>query len=170
MKSFATLRTNSTAVTIHIQIARAFQAHGRTRQLRTAAQAVIVQVQLAHAVELSIRLSDDAELHALNLNYRSMDKPTDVLSFGSEAWRDGVRAQASSDPEYLGDIVISMERCVAQAQAGGHEVHEELALLVVHGTLHLLGYDHDTPPRKKLMWGQQAQALAAVGIANRVQV
>ena len=161
---------SSTKPAIHVQIARAFRAQGRTQQLRIVSQAAIAQVQPAHAVELSIRLSDDAELHVLNLNYRNMDKPTDVLSFGSEAWRDGVRTPNSATPEYLGDIVISMERCVAQAEAGGHAVAEELALLVVHGTLHLLGYDHDTAPRKKLMWGQQAKSLAAVGIANRVQV
>lgn len=130
----------------------------------------MAQVQPAHPVELSIRLTDDAELHALNAHYRGMDKPTDVLSFGSEAWRDGVRGMNTTEVEYLGDIVISMDRCAAQAEAGGHAVDEELALLVVHGTLHLLGYDHDTAARKKRMWQQQAHALAAMGVANRVQV
>jgi probable rRNA maturation factor len=155
---------------IHTQIARAHKQPGRLRLVKAAAQAAIAQVQPAHVVELSIRLTDDAELHALNAHYRGMDKPTDVLSFGSEAWRDGVQANAALKPEYLGDIVISMDRCMAQAEAGGHAVDEELALLVVHGTLHLLGYDHDTAARKKLMWQQQASALAAMGIVNRVQV
>jgi probable rRNA maturation factor len=101
-----------------------------------------------------------------------MDKPTDVLSFGSEAWRDGVRAEQHTQdtPEYLGDIVISMDRCTAQAEAGGHAIDEELALLVVHGTLHLLGFDHDSVARKQRMWAQQANALATMGVANRVQV
>ncbi len=155
---------------IHAQIARAHKQPGRLRLVKAASQAAISQVQPAHVVELSIRLTDDAELHALNAHYRGMDKPTDVLSFGSEAWRDGVQAHAALEPEYLGDIVISMDRCVAQAEAGRHAVDEELALLVVHGTLHLLGYDHDTAARKKLMWQQQTNALAAMGIANRVQV
>jgi probable rRNA maturation factor len=156
---------------VHVQVVRAYRQCGRTQWLRSAAQAAIAQVQPAHAVELSIRLTNDAELHDLNLRYRNVDKPTDVLSFGSEAWRDGARAdEAVAQPEYLGDIVISMDRCTAQAQTGGHEVGEELALLVAHGTLHLLGYDHDTAARKKRMWAQQAKALAAMGVANRVKV
>jgi probable rRNA maturation factor len=155
---------------VHVQIDRAYRQSGRTQWLRSAAQAALAQVQLAHAVELSIRLTNDAELHHLNLRYRSIDKPTDVLSFGSEAWRDGIRAdEAIAQPEYFGDLVISMDRCIAQAQAGRHSVDEELALLVAHGTLHLLGYDHDTAARKKRMWAQQAKALTLMGVANRVK-
>ena len=160
---------------LHVQIARAYQQPGRLGLVKAAALAALAQVQIAHTVELSVRLTNDAELHALNLQYRAMDKPTDVLSFGSETWRDGHKLAThmpinAPQPEYLGDIVISMERCMAQAQSGGHADDEELALLVVHGTLHLLGYDHDTTTRKKTMWAQQASALASMGIANRVQI
>ena len=149
--------------------------------VRKAAQAAVDEVRVDHAVEISIRLADDAVLHALNLEYRGIDKPTDVLSFGSESWSDGQKLdegaleidlgmpnQPDQAADYLGDIIISMERCVAQAEASGHAVDEELALLVVHGTLHLLGFDHNNQTRKKRMWSAQDRALKAIGIVNRV--
>ena len=167
-----------TPVTLNVQIPRAYAQIGRRTLVRKAAQAAVDEVDVDHAVELSIRLTDDAVLHALNLEYRGMDKPTDVLSFGGELWRDGVKqdaAQVELDPamqegdvDYLGDIIVSMERCAAQAAAGGHAVDEELALLIVHGTLHLLGYDHNNQTRKKRMWLAQDRALKAIGIVNRV--
>lgn len=161
------------SITLHVQIPRAYAAPGRRTLVRKAAQSAVDDVKLDHAVEFSVRLTDDAELHALNLQYRGMDKPTDVLSFGDEQWRDGQRTSAfvsamGDEAEYVGDIVISMARCAAQAAAGGHAVDEELALLVVHGTLHLLGYDHNNQARKKRMWSAQDRALSAIGIVNRV--
>mgnify|MGYP005847114543 CR=1 FL=1 len=94
---------------------------------------------------------------------------TDVLSFGGDGFRDGRRRRARptqpGDSTYIGDIAISMERCAEQARQGGHSEDAELALLVAHGVLHLLGYDHDTPARKARMWQAQARALAALGLA-----
>jgi len=165
------------ACTLHVQIPRAHAQPGRRTLVRKAAQAAVDEVQPDHAIEFSIRLADDAVLHMLNQQYRGMDKPTDVLSFGGERWHDGMKqdgaegdldpAMQEGDAEYLGDIIISMERCMAQAAADGHAVDEELALLVVHGTLHLLGFDHNNQSRKKRMWSAQDRALQAIGIVNR---
>jgi probable rRNA maturation factor len=99
--------------------------------------------------EMSVVLSDDAHLHELNLAFRGQDKATDVLSFAGHAIGD----------KYLGDIVISMEHCVEQAERAQHSLDDELALLIIHGTLHLIGYDHDTSANRETMWRVQRAAL-----------
>jgi probable rRNA maturation factor len=116
--------------------------------------AALAQAELTAPIELTIRLTDDAGLRELNRKFRGIDDPTDVLSFGGDL-RD-----------YLGDIAISMERCAAQAQEFGHDVDDELALLVIDGALHLLGCDHDTQARKRRMWAAQDRAFEAIGRAN----
>ena len=110
--------------------------------------------------ELSIILSDDARLHELNLNYLGVNAPTDVLSFPA----------SETDPEtgarYIGDILISVPRAQAQAEAAGHSLEAEVQLLVVHGVLHLLGYDHAEPEEKAHMWKAQAEILEKLGIGH----
>jgi probable rRNA maturation factor len=169
-----------TAATIHILGKRAYLPKGRALLMRNAARAALVQAQpLPQPVELSIRLTDDAELRALNREFRSVDAATDVLSFGGEGFVDGHADSLSQweragtreklrriEPAYLGDIVISMDHCTAQAQAFGHSVDDELMLLIVHGTLHLLGYDHMNTKRRKLMWMAQDSAFAHLGRPN----
>jgi probable rRNA maturation factor len=160
---------------VHVHMKARYRQAGRQGFMRAAVAAAVAQasgVPVDRPRELSVRLSDDAELHDLNRRFRGIDRPTDVLSFGSERYRDGQLIQpplpqgsgAAGAPEYLGDIVISMDRCAAQAEAGGHRVEDELALLIVHGTLHLLGYDHGTKKRKARMWSAQARALRELGI------
>src|SRR6185503_21289097 len=99
--------------------------------------------------DLSIILTDDARLHELNLNYLGVDAPTDVLSFPA----------SETDPEtgarYVGDILISIPRAQAQAEAAGHSLEAEVQLLVVHGVLHLMGHDHADAEEKARMWKAQ---------------
>lgn len=110
--------------------------------------------------DMTIVLTDDRQLHELNLDYLGVDAPTDVLSFPA----------GEVDPEtealYLGDIAISIPRAAQQAQNGGHPVEAEAQLLVVHGTLHLLGYDHSTDEEKAVMWAEQARVLAQLGLSR----
>lgn len=103
-------------------------------------------------------------LRKLNHEFLGIDAPTDVLSFGEMA------DQSSDTPDYLGDVVISWARARAQAKLGGHPPIDELRLLVIHGVLHLLGYDHDTPRRKKQMWAVQADALRRIGASIHAPV
>lgn len=109
--------------------------------------------------DLTIVLTDDAQLHELNLEYLGVDAPTDVLSFPA----------SESDPEtglpYLGDILISIPRAAQQAQAAGHSVEAEVQLLVVHGTLHLLGHDHAEAEEKNRMWNAQAEVMSRLGLS-----
>ena len=94
--------------------------------------------------ELSVLVTSDAELHRLNRDFRGVDAATDVLSFGDQSDQDGpVFVRPPDTPRYLGDLAISAERVAAQAAEYGHAPARELAFLTVHGTLHLLGYDHE---------------------------
>jgi probable rRNA maturation factor len=178
--TFATALPTTPLATIHIHIRRAYRQPGRIALMRQAAQAALHQAELPCPIELTIRLSNDAELHALNRQFRGVDAATDVLSFGGEGLVDGqlLPSSLSEGPlpatpftegegsMYLGDVVISMERCEAQAAAFGHSSDDELRLLVIHGVLHLLGYDHTTARRKKTMWAAQQRAFEQLGRAN----
>jgi probable rRNA maturation factor len=110
--------------------------------------------------DMTIVLTDDAQMHELNREYLGVDAPTDVLSFPA----------SESDPEtgvpYMGDILISIPRAKLQAEAAGHSVEDEVQLLVVHGTLHLLGHDHAKVREKARMWKAQAQVLSGLGLSN----
>lgn len=112
--------------------------------------------------ELSVLLSDDAHVRDLNRDYLGVDAPTDVLSFPA----------AETDPQsgraYLGDIIISVPRAAEQARAAGHSLADEVQLLVIHGVLHLLGYDHARPAEKSRMWAVQAAILESVGLGDIV--
>ncbi len=110
--------------------------------------------------DMTIVLTDDAQLHKLNRDYLGVDAPTDVLSFPA----------SETDPEtgahYLGDILISIPRAETQAKAAGHPLESEIQLLVVHGVLHLLGHDHAEPEDKSKMWKAQDEILKSIGLAG----
>lgn len=117
--------------------------------------------------EVSIVLTDDREIHALNREYRGVDRPTDVLSFPLMEGEDGnleLNGYPEGEPVALGDVVISLERAREQAVEYGHSLHRELAFLTVHGILHLLGYDHDTHERERLMRAKEEAILASVDL------
>jgi probable rRNA maturation factor len=110
--------------------------------------------------DITIVLTDDAQLQQLNRDFLGSDAPTDVLSFPA----------LETDPEtgrrYLGDILISVPRADDQAGAAGHALEEEVRLLIVHGTLHLLGHDHADADDKTKMWAAQAEVLARIGLSH----
>lgn len=128
--------------------------------LERAAHAALEHESRSLDSELSIILTNDTRLHELNLNYLGVDAPTDVLSFPA----------SETDPEtgarYIGDILISIPRARAQADAAGHPLESEVQLLVVHGVLHLLGHDHAQPEEKARMWTAQAEILETLGLGN----
>ena len=107
--------------------------------------------------EVSILLTDDAEIQVLNHQYRHIDGPTDVLAF---AMREGIGGDLN--PQLLGDLVISVPTAQRQSIAHGHSLDIELAILSVHGTLHLLGYDHQTPEEAEIMFEKQETLLRLI--------
>jgi probable rRNA maturation factor len=113
---------------------------------------------------LSIVLVDDAEIASLNQQYRGMAGPTDVLAFAAQEG-DAIFPVADA-PQELGDIVISVETAQRQAEALGHELAAELALLVIHGCLHLLGHDHADLVSQAQFWERQSAILTGCGYAD----
>jgi probable rRNA maturation factor len=119
------------------------------------------------ATLVDISIVSDAEIHASNARYRGKDRPTDVISYAFDDESEGCDgpnfgAMFPGAPHALGEISISIETAERQALERGHGLTEEIAFLAVHGTLHLLGYDHDTPARRRVMWAQQSRVMAAL--------
>lgn len=109
--------------------------------------------------ELTLVLTDDQSIQEFNRDFLGEDAPTDVLSFSAQEDASPFVA-APEAGGYLGDVIISYPRAVQQAREQGHPVEQELNLLVVHGILHLLGYDHATQEQKAIMWSRQERILA----------
>lgn len=109
--------------------------------VRRCCHAVLIQENFEGSAEISVTFVDDKQIQELNKKHRNLDQPTDVLSFplGENGKYD---VNPDTGAKMLGDIVISMERAVAQAEQYDHPLQREIAFLTVHSMLHLLGYDH----------------------------
>ena len=142
---------------ITIQIAPRFRAEVDEGDLRRVAAEVLGREEVAEETELSLIVTDDEAIRELNRRFRDVDAPTDVLAFGAGTEEHFVSAPES--PPYLGDVVISYQRALAQAEELGHAVAEELKLLVIHGILHLLGYDHQEEADARKMREREDQVL-----------
>jgi len=119
-------------------------------------QAVLETLQYTHTAGesgVTLVLSDDSQLRQLNRDFMGIDAATDVLSFPADF------VDPDNQEVYLGDIVISVPRAIAQAEENQVTPASELILLTVHGTLHLLGYDHASPQEKDAMWAVQTAIL-----------
>ncbi len=141
------------------------------RALRSDAAAAMRAAGMARA-ELSVLLVDDAAIRALNRDFRGKDRPTDVLSFSQlEDARRSPRAPIEIDPEtraLLGDVVISIDTALAQARRAGISARERLAALLVHGMLHLVGYDHErSPAEARRMFAREREIAAALASRPR---
>ena len=119
-------------------------------------------------VEVSVKFTDDSEVQSLNTAYRAKDKPTNVLSFPMfEAELLESLAMADGGEVLLGDIVLAAGVCAREAEEKGISVRDHAAHLVVHGTLHLLGYDHEQGEAEaEAMERVEREALATLGIAD----
>jgi probable rRNA maturation factor len=126
--------------------------------IRKAAKLTLKTVSGTDNNSLTVMLVDAEFQRSLNRQFRGIDKQTDVLSFTSNEFIP------ENEEKYLGDIVISLPIAEMQAKENGHPLENELALLTIHGCLHLHGYDHDTSSAKQEMWRLQAQILNTLGI------
>jgi probable rRNA maturation factor len=133
-------------------------------RLRQAAETVLTRHNAEFETAMSIVITDDAAIAELNCQHRGIDAPTDVLSFPA----DEPPVEVPDEPPYLGDLVIAYPYAAAQAAREGHDLNDSLSLLVVHGTLHLLGFDHDTDMNREAMWSAQADALIALNISSDI--
>ncbi len=129
--------------------------------IRRAVAAALRYERFSGAAEVSVTLTDNAGIWELNRTYREVDRPTDVLSFPlfDDAGENGKTV--------LGDIVLSLERATEQAEEYGHSFAREVAFLVVHSVLHLLGYDHETSKEDEAdMFARQEAVLSEMGLTR----
>lgn len=142
---------------IFVEISDSYRAQINANLLVKAAQATLEYEKTSPDTDVTILISDDNQLQQLNLEFLHVNAPTDVLSFQG----------GYSDPEtghpYLGDVAISFPQAKSQASVAGHSIEIEIQLLIVHGILHLLDYDHAEHDAKIKMWSAQADILAQLG-------
>ena len=140
--------------------------------VRAAAESAIAQSafpQLARSprpVELSVRLASDEQVRALNAEWRGKDRPTNVLSFPLSGADEFANADNDGPELMLGDIVLASGVCAREAAEKKIPIERYAAHLLVHGTLHLLGYDHQDDEAAAEMERREARALAQIGIAD----
>jgi probable rRNA maturation factor len=120
--------------------------------------AVLRHAGVVEASEVSIVIDNNAKLQELNNQFLGIDAPTDVLSFPSD------EVDPDSGIAYLGDIILSLPKAQAQAEEAGHAPEAEIQLLIVHGMLHLLGYDHAEQDEKQEMWEHQKAILSDLDV------
>ena len=138
-------------------------------QCRRVIKATLQEEGVEVPCEVSVLVTDDSGIQEINAEYRQMDKPTDVLSFPNFVFEPGAFhvSPEQLDPDgflHLGDIAISAERAAAQAAEYGHHVGREVAYLITHATLHLLGYDHETEADKAPMRAREEYILDSLGL------
>lgn len=143
---------------IYVEIRPSLSLPPPAAVLRNAAR-LTLETHSAGSDDLTLVLTDDEEIRALNRDFRGLDAPTDVLAFPAN----------ENDPQtgrhYLGDIVISWTRARQQANERSHPPEAEAQLLVVHGVLHLLGFDHDEAEAQARMWAAQNAILDRLGLS-----
>ena len=153
---------------IALQVDDEYAAGVDVENLHAVAVATLRANEVDDDAELTILLTSDAAVQELNRDYRGVDAPTDVLSFAAQEGEDGQDLTlppelAAEIDRYLGDIIIAYPYVVQQAAHFGNTPAAELRLMVVHGILHLLGDDHDTPEATAAMWARQEAVLAQFG-------
>jgi len=124
------------------------------------------QLHVHPDADLAIVFVDEAAMEQLHLQWMDEPGPTDVLSFPMDELRPGSEDHLTP-PGLLGDIVVCPQVAIAQAETAGHSALEEMLLLVTHGMLHLLGFDHAEPDDEKEMFGIQRDILVGFALAER---
>ncbi len=137
-----------------------------TAAIAASSHAALVDSSIA--VEISVKLTDDEEVQSLNASFRGKDKPTNVLSFPMlDSDLLGALAKADGGEVLLGDVVLAHGVCSSEARDKGVSTADHAAHLIVHGTLHLLGYDHETGEADaEAMERLEREALDSIGIAD----
>lgn len=127
-----------------IDIVDESQGYQALQDLQQALRALAAALEL-RTKSFTVILLDDASIHAMNLRDRAEDKPTDVLSYPTWEPEDDAKGLGMPQIPYLGDIFISLDTALRQAQQAGHSLEQEVKVLAAHGLTHLLGHDHHTP-------------------------
>jgi probable rRNA maturation factor len=153
---------------INISIKRNMALPVEKNWLERIARRVLEAESIASSAEMGLLITDSKTVQKLNRIYRGEDKPTDVLAFqmthGMDQEPEGPFVSPPDGIRHLGEAVISYPQAVKQAQEQGHGVTRELALLIVHGILHLLGYDHELPEEERKMRDKENEIISLLGL------
>lgn len=124
--------------------------------------------QFSTEVEVSVTLTDDEEIKQINAQHRNIDEVTDVISFPQIDWESeaGNHLGLTCEDLILGDIVISVDRLILQAEEYGHSLERELGFLIAHSMFHLLGYDHMERAQEQIMIAKQEKVLGKLGLVR----
>lgn len=146
-----------------------YKIGAKTKHLiKKAIKLTLLHEDFANNAEVSVTFVNNKNIHRLNREYRGKDRPTDVLSF--PMWEDGFYGEVdiATNSIMLGDIVISAEKAMEQAEEYGHSIFREVCFLAVHSTLHLLGYDHETSEEDELYMNLTQEAvLSSMGLERK---
>jgi probable rRNA maturation factor len=140
---------------INISVEQKLKVSLEESWLRNIALKALEAEGIVSPTEMGLVVTDNETVQQLNRNYRDLDEPTDVLAFHMPLYK-GQESELPfvSPPDgvhHLGEVVISYPKAVQQTQERGHNIEQELALLIIHGVLHLLGYDHEQPEERQRM-------------------
>ena len=153
---------------INILIDQQFKGNIDVEWLQNVATQVLIAQYTETTVEMGILITSQDKVRQLNRAYRNLDEPTDVLAFYMlpELPVGGTAPESFATPPdgvlHIGEVVISYPQAVAQALEGRHSVEREIAILIIHGVLHLLGYEHDEPERERQMRAREAEILSSI--------
>ncbi len=156
------------AVEVNVFIDNGFEDCPGEDWLRSVAERVLTAQDVARDVELGLMITNQERVRELNRIYRGKDRPTDVLAFymNPPAGEAGLESASFIVPPdgvlHLGEVIISYPLAVTQAQKHRHSVRREMAVLIIHGVLHLLGYDHEKPEQRRQMRAREAEILSEV--------
>ena len=151
-------------IQLSIRVEKPFAGLVSRQWLRQAVKLTLVHTGISSPVELGLVIADDDTVHELNRDYRNVDRTTDVIAFSlSERGLDNQPFITPPDNViHLGEVVVSYPQAKRQAHEQRHSLERELALLVAHGVLHLLGYDHELPEQAEKMRAMEARVLDAI--------
>ena len=153
---------------IGVLIEERFEGCPEESWLRSVAEQVLIAQGSGPAVEMSLVITGQDRVHELNRAYRGIDEPTDVLSFSMLLGEEEPEADSTSfiaPPDgviHLGEVIVSYPQAVIQAGEHQHPIEKEIAVLVVHGVLHLLGYDHDKAELERDMRARELEILSRI--------
>ena len=151
---------------IDVRVAPAFRAAVRVAWLRAIARRVLAAEGVAGPAHVGIVVADDETVRDLNQRFLGLDEPTDVLSFGLAAADEAPFALPPEEEASLGEVVIAYPTALHQAEEAGRPAEVEVAHLLVHGLLHLLGYDHERPEGEGAMRRREEEVLTGLATAT----
>jgi probable rRNA maturation factor len=151
---------------INIIVEDEFKKKVTKRRLKGIVKSVLTAEKQGNKIELGVMITSQEKIHELNRTYRNVDRPTDVLSFfmipETESANTGLFVTPPDNIAHLGEVIISYPQAVVQAKENKHPVSEEIKILLVHGVLHLLGYDHEKPEDEERMKPREEAVLKSI--------